>query len=85
MPVQKPFDYTTIAPPSNSVLNEQGIEESLIRRLECQKYHSHPDNQDRESLDPGFSERFETLNRVRLYFADNHACHFAAHEFALAA
>ena len=63
----KPLDYTaTLSTAPSPVLNEQGIEEAFIQRLEHLKYQYRTDIRDRAALEANFREKFEALNRVRL-------------------
>ena len=48
------------------VLNEYGIEDAFIAKLQSLKYQYRPDIRDRDALHKNFREKFEALNRVRL-------------------
>ena len=66
MPDPKPLDYTaTLSTAPSPVLNEQGIEEAFIQRLEHLKYQYRPDIRDRAALEANFREKFETTGRGR--------------------
>jgi type I restriction enzyme R subunit len=47
-------------------MNEQQIEEALIRKLGDLKYSYRPDIRDRATLEENFKQKFEALNRVSL-------------------
>jgi type I restriction enzyme R subunit len=52
------------------MLNESGIEDLFIQRLQSLKYIYRPDIHNRESLEKNFREKFEELNQVRLTDAE---------------
>ena len=56
--------------PQGYMLNESGIEDLFIQRLQSLKYIYRPDIHNRESLEKNFREKFEELNQVRLTDAE---------------
>ena len=52
------------------VLNEYGIEDAFIAKLQSLKYQYRPDIRDRDALHKNFREKFEALNRVHLTGSD---------------
>ena len=66
MPTSSDSLYLQIPEPRTSVLNEHGIEDGFIGKLQGLKYEYREDIRDRSALEQNFREKFESLNRVRL-------------------
>ncbi len=66
MPTSCDGTYPENREPQHFILNEQGMEDAFIGKLQGLKYTYRPDIRDRATLEKNFREKFEALNRVRL-------------------